>query len=65
MLVWTNGDGAVDRAVDVRFRGEVQDHVGLRLGDDRRHARAVADVGALEAIARVGRDAASDVSVPA
>ena len=47
------GRGAVDRAVDVAFRREVHDRIGLVLAEQRRHRFAVADVGLLESVARI------------
>ena len=42
--------GIEDRAIDVGFRGEVQD--GVRIHDERRHDVGIADVAAHEAVAR-------------
>ena len=48
------GRGTVDRAVDVALRREMQDGVGLRLGEDRVERRPVADVHPVMAMAVAG-----------
>ncbi|CAM5367949.1 hypothetical protein RLIN73S_00790 [Rhodanobacter lindaniclasticus] len=44
---------AVDRAVDVRFGGEIHDGIGLVFGQQLRHQRAVADVALYENVTRI------------
>ena len=36
----------VDRTIDMTFRGQVQNHVGLKVGQRRSHLGCVSDIGA-------------------
>src|ERR1051326_1848435 len=51
------GRGVMDRTVDVTFRGKMQHRVRLVPGEDALHGGGVADVGALERVARIAGDA--------
>ena len=56
MLVSMNAAGPVDRAVDVRFGGEVDDRARPVLAQQRADQRGVADVAAHEHVPRVARE---------
>ena len=45
--------GSVDRAIDVAFRRQVQNHVGLEIGEGAPHRRCVGDIRPNELKARV------------
>ena len=48
--------GAVDRAVDMRFRGEVKDGIGIEFAQNLGYGRPVADVGPAKSVISMAFD---------
>jgi hypothetical protein len=63
-FVATNSPGAVDRAVDVAFRRQVQNRIGIEITKDRLHCRTVGDVGLEEMMVRRAHDFGERLAPP-
>ena len=63
MLVWTKAAGLVDRAIDMRLGGEVEDGGRLMLGQRPRQIAACGDVALHELDAITGLDVSQCAAV--